>query len=467
MYQSINPYNGEVLRTFETHTDAEMWAALALASKVFRERWAHAAYSQRAEVVGTAARLMEERVEELARLITLEMGKRIQESRDEVLLSASILRFYADNAEHILAREQLASQSFDAWTEYSPLGVLIGIQPWNYPYYQLARFAAPNLMIGNTLIVKHAPGVPQCALAFEKILKDAGAPPGTYTNAFLTNDQVSLLIDDVRIQGVALTGSERAGEALAARAGKNLKKSTMELGGSDAFIVLEDCDMDFAVKMAVAGRIGNCGQTCIGAKRFIVVGPRLPEFVAAFRDALVALRVGDPLDEATEFGPLSSEAAMRLLLDQIKAAVDHGATLVTGGNRLGDKGAFVEPTILTNITSDNPAHHQEFFGPAALVYAARDEAEAIAITNDSPFGLGGSIYTPDIERARRLASQIETGMVFINYPSISSPELPFGGIKRSGYGKELSSDGILEFVNKKLVCTPKAGIPAERLRQIG
>jgi succinate-semialdehyde dehydrogenase / glutarate-semialdehyde dehydrogenase len=394
MYQSVSPFNGEVIRTFETQSDEAMWAALELASKTFRERWARASYTQRAKVLGAAARLMEERVEELARLITLEMGKRIAESRDEVLLSASILRFYAENAETILAREQIASDTFDAWTEYAPLGVLIGIQPWNYPYYQLARFAAPNLMVGNTLLVKHAPGVPQCALAFEKVLHDAGAPAGTYTNVFLSNDQVSALIDDVRIQGVALTGSERAGEVLAARAGKNLKKSTMELGGSDAFIVLEDCDLDFAVKMAVAGRIGNCGQTCIGAKRFIVVGSRLDAFVAGFREAMAALKPGDPLDEATNLGPLSSEAAMRLLLEQIKTAVDHGATLVCGGKRLGDRGAFVEPTILTNITVDNPAHHQEFFGPAALVYGAGNEAEAIALANDSPFGLGDRSTRP-------------------------------------------------------------------------
>jgi succinate-semialdehyde dehydrogenase/glutarate-semialdehyde dehydrogenase len=455
MYQSVNPYNGEVLQRFENLSDEEMWSALAVAHQLFHDQWSRASYQERAKILGAAALLMEERVQDLARLATVEMGKRIRESRHEVRLSASILRFYAENTERFLAGKTVDSKSYDAWIEYSPLGVLLGVQPWNYPYYQLTRFAAPNLMAGNTLLVKHAPGVPQCALAFEKILRDAGAPQGTYTNVFLGNEQVSALIDDPRIRGIALTGSERAGEALASRAGKNLKKSTMELGGSDAFIVLEDCDLAYAVKMAVLGRVGNCGQTCIGSKRFIVVGGRFDEFVEVFRGELERLEPGDPLDESTKLGPLSSEAAMSVLLDQIQGAVRHGATLVTGGRRLGDRGAFVQPAILTGVTASNPAHRQEFFGPAAIVYSAKDEAEAVAIANDSPFGLGGSIYSTDIDRARRLARHIESGMVFINYPSISSPELPFGGVKRSGYGKELSEDGVLEFVNKKLICAPK------------
>ena len=460
MYQSVNPYNGEVLQNFDNHSDQEMWAAVAAAHHAFRGQWSRASYQQRSKILGAAATLLEARVEELATLATLEMGKKIKESRDEVSLSAAILKFYSENAERFLATQPVESELFDAWTEYSPIGVLLGIQPWNYPYYQLARFAGPNLMAGNTLLVKHAPGVPQCALAFEKILHDAGTPGGTYTNLFLSNEQVSALIDDPRIQGLALTGSERDGEVLASRAGKNLKKSTMELGGSDAFIVLEDCDLAYAVKMAVIGRVGNCGQTCIGAKRFIVVGDRFDRFVEAFRAELVKLESGNPLNENTKLGPLSSEAAMSLLLDQIQNAVRHGARLVAGGQRLGDRGAFVQPTVLTDLTASNPAHRQEFFGPAAIVYSAKDEAEAVVIANDSPFGLGGSIYTPDIDRARRLASQINFGMVFINYPFISSPELPFGGIKRSGYGKELSGDGILEFTNKKLVSKLKASVAA-------
>ena len=451
-YQSVNPFNGATLRVFEEHTDQQMEQMLAAAEQTFRDVWSKETVRERAKVIGKAASLMLDQQEKFAGLATLEMGKRIAESRGEVELSASILKYYADNAESFLARRPLNSVAGDAYIEYSPLGVLIGVQPWNYPYYQLARFAAPHLMSGNVMLVKHAPGVPQCAIAFEELFLEAGAPSGVYTNIFLSNDQVAKLIDDPRIRGVALTGSERAGESLASRAGKNLKKSTMELGGSDAFIVLEDYDLEDAVKMAVVGRIGNAGQTCIGAKRFIFVGPRLNQFLTMFRAALESLKVGDPFDETTTLGPLSSEAALTLLLDQVNEAVAHGAKVLTGGKRVNRKGSFMEPTILTDIAPDNPAYRQEFFGPVALIFPAEDEDEAIAIANDSPFGLGGSIYTKDIEHGKQIASQIETGMVFINYPSVSTADLPFGGIKRSGYGKELSDLGIQEFVNKKLIC---------------
>jgi len=452
-YQSVNPFNGEVLRTFDQHTDQQMEQMLVTADRAFREVWSTKPVSERAKVIGRAASLMLEQKEKFARLATLEMGKRIAESRGEVELSASILKFYAENAETFLEPRPLHSIAGEAYIEYSPLGVLIGVQPWNYPYYQLARFAAPHLASGNVMLVKHAPGVPQCAIAFEQLFVEGGAPAGVYTNAFLSNDQVATLIDDPRTRGVALTGSERAGESLASRAGKNLKKSTMELGGSDPFIVLEDYDLAEAVKMAVVGRIGNAGQTCIGAKRFIFVGPRLKEFLAMFRAALESLKIGDPFDETTTLGPLSSEAALTLLLKQVDEAVSHGAKILTGGKRVDRKGSFMQPTILTDITPDNPAYRQEFFGPVALILPAKDEEEAIAIANDSPYGLGGSIYTKNIDHGKRVASRIETGMVFINYPSVSTADLPFGGIKRSGYGKELSDLGIQEFVNKKLICT--------------
>jgi succinate-semialdehyde dehydrogenase/glutarate-semialdehyde dehydrogenase len=451
-YQSVNPFNGEVLRTFDPHTDQRMEQMLATADETFRQKWSKTSIRERAKVIGKAATLMLDQREKFARLATLEMGKRIAESRGEVELSASILKYYAENAEKFLAPRLLQSIAGEAYIEYSPLGVLIGVQPWNYPYYQLARFAAPHLMSGNVMLVKHAPGVPQCALAFEQLFAEAGAPAGVYTNVFLSNDQVATLIDDPRTRGVALTGSERAGESLASRAGQNLKKSTMELGGSDAFIVLEDYDLEDAVKMAVVGRIGNAGQTCIGAKRFIFVGPRLDQFLTMFRAALESLKIGDPFDESTTLGPLSSEAALTNLVRQVDDAVAHGAKILTGGKRVNRKGSFMQPTILTNITPNNPAYRQEFFGPVALVLPAKDVDEAIAIANDSPFGLGGSVFTKDIEHGKHVASKIETGMVFINYPSVSTADLPFGGIKRSGYGKELADLGIQEFVNKKLIC---------------
>ena len=457
-YQSVNPANGEILRRFDQHTDEQMQNALATADNTYRHIWSRMAIRDRAKIVGRAASLMLERKEALARLASLEMGKRISEGRTEVEISAAILQYYADNAETFLSPKIIESKAGYARLEYSPLGVLIGVQPWNYPYYQLSRFAAPQLMAGNVLLVKHSSSVPQCALAFEQLFTDAGSPAGAYTNLFLSSDQVGTLIDDPRIRGVALTGSERAGESLASRAGKNLKKSTMELGGSDAFIVLEDCDLTYAVNMAVVGRMENDGQTCIGSKRFICVGARAQQFLNAFRDALKELKPGDPLDETTTLGPLSSDAALNLLLDQVREAVAHGARVFTGGDRLGQTGAYMQPTILTNVTPDNPAYRKEFFGPVALFFAAKDDDDAIAIANDSPFGLGGSVYTSDIEHGKRVASRIETGMVFINYPSMTAPDLPFGGIKRSGYGKELSNLGIEEFVNKKLIWV--APVPA-------
>jgi succinate-semialdehyde dehydrogenase/glutarate-semialdehyde dehydrogenase len=451
-YQSVNPATGEVLRKFEDHTDDQMMKALAAADSVYRKSWSVASYKERAKYIAKAAALMLEQKELLAQTATLEMGKRISESRGEVELTAAIVKYYADNAEKFLADRAMDSTVKDAHIECSPIGVLIGIQPWNYPYYQLARFVAPNLMAGNVILLKHAPGVPQCALAFERILKEAGVPAGVYTNLFLSNEQVGTLIDDERVRGVALTGSERAGESLASRAGKNLKKSTMELGGSDPFIVLEDADFDYAVKMAIVGRFGNSGQTCIGAKRFIIPASMKERFLEAFTKAAKNLKLGDPLDESTTLAPLSSENALQLLLQQVKEAVAHGARLVLGGERAGNKGSFLQPTILTDISPNNPAFHQEFFGPVALMFFVKDEEEAVALANNSPFGLGGSIYSTDLAHAKRVARRIETGMVFINYPSVSEPDLPFGGIKRSGYGKELANLGIEEFINKKLVC---------------
>lgn len=452
-YASVNPATGEVLRNFTEHTDEEMWDALTTADQAFRP-WASRPFSERSKIIGRSAQLLLEKKEELARLATLEMGKRIAESRGEVELSASIMQHFADNAESLLAPKKINSAMGEARLEYSPLGVLLSIQPWNHPYYQLARFVGPHLMSGNAVLLKHAPGVPQCALAFERVLREAGVPEGVYTNLFLNNDQSGALIDDPRVKGVALTGSERAGEALASRAGKNLKKSTMELGGSDAFIVLDDADLDHTVAMAVLGRFGNSGQTCIASKRFIVVQSMLDKFLPRFIAAAEQLQLGNPLDESVTLGPLASDVALQLILRQIQEAMSNGAQIVLGGRRAGEVGAFLEPTILTNVTPDNPAYKQEFFGPVALVFPAKDEEDAIAIANDSPFGLGGSVYTSDIERGKRVASRIESGMVFINYPYVSAPELPFGGIKRSGYGRELSSLGLEEFVNRKLIVVP-------------
>jgi len=458
-YESVNPYSGQRTKQFAEHTSAEVEAAVTQAQTCFAE-WQTTTFTERAAVLSRAALILRSQTERFAKLITEEMGKLIAESRGEVALSADIIDYYAQNAEGFLAPQQLAPHSGEATIESSPIGVLFGIEPWNFPYYQLARFVSPNLMVGNVVIVKHAPSVPQCALAFVTLFKEAGAPDGAYTNLFLSNDQAETLIDDPRIKGVALTGSERAGSIVAAQAGKNLKKSTMELGGSDAFIVLEDAELDKTVEWAVWGRMNNTGQCCVAAKRFIVVDEVADQFIAKFRAALETLAPGDPMDALTTLGPLCSESALVNLLDQVSRSVAAGARLIMGGRRVDRPGAFMQPSILTDIQKGTPAYIEEFFGPVALFFRVANEEEAIDLANDSKYGLGGSVFTADIERGKSVASRLDTGMVFVNHPTWTAPELPFGGIKNSGYGRELSSLGIQEFVNKKLVCIVPINAPA-------
>ena len=458
-YQSTNPYDGSVLATFDEHDAAALEARLHAAADCFTRDWRQRSYAQRGVVLKRAAALMRERADELARLVTVEMGKLLAQSAGEVALSAAILDYYAEHAQAFLAPEEITSRGTDSVIESCPVGVLLGVEPWNYPYYQIARFAAPILMAGNVVMVKHASNVPQCALAFERLLHEAGAPVGAYTNLFISADQVASLIDDPRIRGVALTGSEAAGAVVAARAAQNLKKTTLELGGSDAFIVLDDADLDQAVKHAVSGRMGNSGQACTASKRFIVVESLADRFLDKFVQALGNFIAGDPLDARTTLAPLSSERALATLLDQVDRAVTAGARVVMGGSRIDTDGAFMQPTILTDIDAGNPAYREEFFGPVALFFRVADENAAVALANDSPFGLGGSVFTRDIERGRQVARRIDTGMVFINSAAVSSPELPFGGVKRSGYGRELSRMGIQEFVNKKLIRSRVAAPP--------
>lgn len=458
-YQSINPNDGKLLKTFVGITDIELESILVTANASF-ESWRFETFVQRAKVVARAAAIMRERIEELARLATLEMGKLIAEARGEVLLSADILDYYAKNAECFLAPERLSPSTGEAEVMSTPIGVLFGVQPWNFPYYQLARFAAPNLMAGNVVMVKHSSSVPQCAMAFEKLWQDAGAPAGVYSNLLVSYDQVNRIIDDPRVKGVALTGSADAGISVAARAGQNLKKSTMELGGSDAFIVLEDAELDKSVAWAVWAKMNNTGQCCIAAKRLIVVEELAERFLEKFQAAMMVLVPGDPMDKTTTLGPLSTEAALVQLLSQVNEAVANGATLVLGGKRIDRPGSFMQATILTNIKPDNPAFRKEFFGPVALFFRVKNEDEAVALANDSDFGLGGSVFTKDISRGKRVANRMDTGMVFINHPTWTATELPFGGIKNSGYGRELSKMGIQEFVNKKLIRTESIDAPA-------
>jgi succinate-semialdehyde dehydrogenase/glutarate-semialdehyde dehydrogenase len=449
-YQSFNPSTGKLLKQFQELTDAELEAKIAAAATCY-ETWRHKTYAERAVILANAAVLMHEQVDALAHTMTLEMGKRIAEARGEVEFSSNILDYYAKNAERFLADVDLHPTLGKGHMESSPIGVVFGVEPWNFPYYQLARVAGPHLMAGNVLLIKHAGIVPQCAIAFEKILIDAGAPIGLYTNLLISHEQSDRVVDDPRIKGVALTGSVAAGRSIAARAGQNLKPSSMELGGSDAFIVLDDADLEHTIKWAVWGRMYNTGQTCCAAKCFIVSEKLADKFLEKFQAALGALKAGDPLDEKTTLGPLSSESALVDLLKQVDGAVAHGAKVVMGGKRIDRPGSYMQPTILTGIKPENPAFREEFFGPVALFFPVKDEEAAIALANDSDFGLGGSVFTKDLARGQRVASRIETGMMFINNISWSDAELPFGGIKDSGYGRELGDMGIQQFVNKKLV----------------
>jgi succinate-semialdehyde dehydrogenase/glutarate-semialdehyde dehydrogenase len=458
-YQSINPYDGKVLKTFPELTGPELDAAITTAATCFGS-WRRKTFAERAGVVAKAAAILHARADEFARHATLEMGKRISEARGEVEFSSNILAYYAKNAEHFLAPLKLHPTVGEAHMESSPIGVIFCVEPWNFPYYQLARVAGPHLMAGNVVMVKHAGCVPQCAIAFEKLWIEAGAPAGLYTNLLISHEQADRVVDDPRIKGVALTGSVAAGRSIAARAGKNLKVSSMELGGSDAFIVLDDADLEHTIKWAVWGRMYNCGQTCCAAKRFIVVEKLADKFLQEFQVALAALKPGDPMDEKTSLGPLSTESALVDLLKQVERAVARGARLVMGGKRIDRPGSFMQPTVLTNIAPDNPAFREEFFGPVALFFRVKDEDEAIALANDSDFGLGGSVFTRDIARGKRVASRVDTGMMFINNISWSDAELPFGGVKNSGYGRELGDMGIQEFVNKKLVRVASMDAPA-------
>lgn len=451
-YKTVNPYTGKEVKSFDEISKQELDGKLQEASSCF-ETWRKTNFEDRKKIVQKVADLMRERSDELATLITLEMGKRIKESKGEVELSAAIYQYYATNAEEFLADKPLTPEKGSAYVRKEPIGVLLGIEPWNYPYYQVARFAAPNIMAGNCIMLKHASNVPQCALAIEKLFTDAGAPSGLYTNLFISTDKVDELIADPVIRGVSLTGSEKAGASVAAAAGKNLKKSVLELGGSDPFIVLEDAELDKTVKWAVYGRMQNCGQACTAAKRFIVMDKVYDEFLEKFKGALETMEPGDPMQEATKLGPLSSKSALEGLEKQVEKSVKSGAKIITGGKRIDMQGYFMQPTILTDIPKDAEAYHEELFGPVASVYRVHSEDEAMELANATRFGLGGAIFTADEKRGQKLAERINTGMVFINHPTGSQPDLPFGGTNQSGYGRELSSLGIDEFLNKKLVRT--------------
>jgi succinate-semialdehyde dehydrogenase/glutarate-semialdehyde dehydrogenase len=448
--QTINPATNKVIKSFEEMSDSMLESLLTKSSEIY-PLWKKTSYKERASLLHKVAKLMRENKKSLAKIITLEMGKLIAQAEAEIDLSAAIFDYYAINSEQFLVDKILNPELGSAYIRHSSIGVLLGVQPWNFPFYQVARFAAPNIMIGNTILLKHASMVPQCAIAIEDLFVKAGMPNGVYTNLMISGKRASALVADERIKGVSLTGSEAAGASLAEQAGKNLKKSVLELGGSDAFIILEDADIDQAVAWGVVGRINNNGECCVASKRFIAVEAIADEFLKKFQEKLSQLKVGDPMDPQTELGPLSSEEAIAHLVDQLKRSVDAGATVLIGGKQMDCPGNYMEPTILTDLTPEIPAYYEELFGPVASFYRVEDEQAAIQLANDSPFGLGCSIFTQNIEKGKRIADLIDTGMVFINHPTWTQADLPFGGTKGSGYGRELSELGIDEFVNKKLI----------------
>lgn len=452
LYAVTDPTTGEVRETFATFTDDQIQDAMTTAEAGHRT-WRDVPVAERAAAVRRCAQIQRDRREEFARIITDEMGKPLDQALGEVDLAADITEFYADNAEQITADRPLAILGEgSALVRRAPLGVLFGIMPWNFPSYQVARFAAPNLVLGNTIILKHAPQCPRTAALLEEIYADAGFPPGAYVNVYATNGQAADIIADPRVQGVSVTGSERAGAAVAEQAGRHLKKVALELGGSDPFLVLSTTDreagLDAVVDAAVAARTDNNGQVCNAPKRFIVVDDLYDAFLEKFTAGMAAVPLGDPLVDGTVLGPLSSPAAADRLADQVDRAVAQGATLLTGGARDGN---FFPGTVLADVTPEMDAYREEFFGPVGVVYRAADEEDAVRIANDTPFGLGSYVYTDSPEQADRVATAVEAGMVYVNCVLADSPELPFGGVKRSGTSRELGLLAADEFVNKKLI----------------
>jgi succinate-semialdehyde dehydrogenase/glutarate-semialdehyde dehydrogenase len=449
-YAVTDPATGETVKTYETITDEALKDAIARAAAAHRDWSRGTTVEERAKIIGRVGELHNERKQELAEIITREMGKPIEQAVGEVEFSAAIYQYYADNGPKLMKDEpiDLLEGEGSAFIRRSSVGLLLGIMPWNYPYYQVARFAGPNLVVGNTILLKHAPQCPESSAAMEQMFHDAGVPKDAYINIYATNDQIAWVIGDPRVQGVSLTGSGRAGAAVAEIAGRHLKKVVLELGGSDPFIVLKADDLDAVVEAAVGGRLENTGQACNAAKRFIVTDELYEPFVEKFSAALTQVEPGDPNSSDAAIGPLSSTTAADRLEAQVKQALDSGARLVAGGGRDGN---FFKTAVLTDITPDNPAYTEEFFGPVAQVYKVSSEEEAVRLANDTPYGLGSYVYTDDSEQALRVADQIEAGMVFINAVGAEGVELPFGGVKASGFGRELGRFGMDEFVNKKLI----------------
>jgi succinate-semialdehyde dehydrogenase/glutarate-semialdehyde dehydrogenase len=447
---SINPASGEVVKTFPELSDAEIEKKLQKAMGAFAKH-RHTTFSERAKSMRKAAEILEAEKELFGRMMTLEMGKTLRSAIAEAAKCASACRYYAENAERLLADEVVETGAKKSFVRFLPIGPILAVMPWNFPFWQVIRFAAPALMAGNVGLLKHASNVPQCALQIEDLFLRAGFADGVFQTLLIGSKKVDGLLEDPRVAAATLTGSEQAGIQVGMGAAKRIKKAVLELGGSDPFIVMPSADLDAALATAVEARILNNGQSCIAAKRFIVAEPISDEFQRRFVERMKALRIGDPFDDSTELGPLANADAVASLDADVRKTVEAGAKVLTGGHPIKRPGNFYEPTVLTNIPVESPAYREEFFGPVASLFRARDLDDAIRIANDSRFGLGASAWTNDDDERERLINELEVGMVFINKMVASDPRIPFGGVKQSGYGRELGVFGIREFVNIKTV----------------
>jgi succinate-semialdehyde dehydrogenase/glutarate-semialdehyde dehydrogenase len=447
---TINPATGELLRSFEPLSGPEVEGRLRLAAETFRA-YRRTSFAARGEMLSRVAEILESRRNRYARLITTEMGKPIAAAVREIEKCARVCRYYAEEAERFLAEDHIPTAALESYVRYEPLGALLAVMPWNFPFWQVLRVTAPALMAGNVVLLKHASNVPQCALAVEEVFRHAGFPAGAFQTLLVGAGEVAGIIADPRVAAVTLTGSEAAGSRVAEEASRRVKKTVLELGGSDPFIVMPSADLEEAVQTGVRARLLNSGQSCIAAKRFIIAGEVYEEFERRFVAGMKSLRVGDPFEEATQVGPLATERVLEDLDAQVRASLVAGARLVLGGRRLARPGFYYAPSVLADVPRDAPAYSEELFGPVALLFRARDAEEAIRLANDTPFGLGASVWTNEESEARRFVEEIEAGSVFVNSLVTSDPRLPFGGVKRSGYGRELGAQGLREFVNAKTV----------------
>jgi succinate-semialdehyde dehydrogenase/glutarate-semialdehyde dehydrogenase len=447
---TANPATGQTVRTFEPLTPAQLEARLQCAADAY-QRHRRTTFAERTKMMARAAEILESEREAFGRIMAAEMGKTLKSAIDEAAKSAWGCRYYAEHAERFLADEVVSTTASRSFVTYQPIGPVLAVMPWNFPFWQVFRFAAPALMAGNVGLLKHASNVPQCALAIEEIFRRAGFPEGVFQTLLIETDQVKSVIEDRRVAAVTLTGSNAAGSQVASAAGRAIKKSVLELGGSDPFIVMPGADLAAAAATAVKARVVNNGQSCIAAKRFIVAEPVADEFERLFVAGMEALVVGDPMDPKTDVGPLATEAQLRTIAEQVERSVRAGARILTGGRKLDRQGWYYAPTVLSGVTPESPAYYEEVFGPVALLFRVKGIDEAIRLANDSPFGLGASVWTRTDADRKRFVTDLEAGMVFINAMVASDPRMPFGGVKESGYGRELSAHGIREFVNIKAV----------------